>query len=230
MPEFTTFRFLGICMGLQCLVIEFARHVMKWENANSTEFDQGTPYPVVFEMPEHHPGEMGGTMRLGLRDTMLTDGNSMIKQLYDGESVLHERHRHRYEVNPKYVPEFEAAGLKFVGQDVDGLRMECVELPSHPYFIGVQFHPEYQTRPLKPSPVYKGFILASAKKLHTFSAHNVEAASIAQDSESEDEEIHALMKAGLYSSDGSKDSSASLTSLAIGHETPNGCNSFALTA
>ncbi|CAG0917785.1 unnamed protein product [Notodromas monacha] len=157
--------FLGICMGMQCMVIEFARNVLKWESANSTEFDEKTPYPVVFEMPEHHPGVMGGTMRLGLRKTILNDSKSLIKKLYQGASEVQERHRHRYEVNPKFVPNFEAAGLKFVGQDVDGERMECVELPLHPFYVGVQFHPEYQTRPLKPSAVYLGFVMAASGKL-----------------------------------------------------------------
>ncbi|XP_012140951.1 CTP synthase isoform X4 [Megachile rotundata] len=106
--------YLGICLGLQVAVIEFARNVLGIEDANSIEIDPKTDYPLVIDMPEHNPGHMGGTMRLGKRRTLFTDDNSIIKQLYGNKNYIEERHRHRYEINPKYIEELEEAGLKFV--------------------------------------------------------------------------------------------------------------------
>jgi len=156
---------LGVCLGMQCAVIEFARNVLGWSDANSTEFHAETSKAVVIDMPEHNPGQMGGTMRLGKRQTVFKSGDSVIKALYGNQTYIEERHRHRYEVNPAFVADFEAAGLKFVGHDVNGERMEVVELSGHPYFVGVQYHPEYLSRPLKPSPPYLGLLLASTGKL-----------------------------------------------------------------
>uniref|UniRef100_A0A1Q3F2K6 CTP synthase n=1 Tax=Culex tarsalis TaxID=7177 RepID=A0A1Q3F2K6_CULTA len=160
--------FLGICLGLQAAVIEFARNVLKFENANSTEVDPETKYPMVIDMPEHHPGNMGGTMRLGKRTTIFKSEKSKIKQLYNNASQIEERHRHRYEVNPEFVEQLEARGLKFVGHDSEKTRMEIIELEGHPYYVATQFHPEYLSRPLKPSPPFLGLILASIGKLDTY--------------------------------------------------------------
>lgn len=163
--------FLGICLGLQCAVIEFAHNVLKWSDANSTEVDPKCTRPVVIDMPEHHPGKLGGTMRVGKRTTIFkTDIDSKIRKLYGNVKSVDERHRHRYEVNPKVVPDMEAKGMHFVGisQDDSGQRMEIMELADHPYFIGVQYHPEYLSRPLKPSPPFKGLLLASINKLDAY--------------------------------------------------------------
>ncbi|KAE8621976.1 hypothetical protein XENTR_v10005053 [Xenopus tropicalis] len=160
--------FLGICLGMQLAVVEFARNILKMTDANSTEFDPNTNNPVVIDMPEHHPGDMGGTMRLGRRKTVFKTSDSVIKKLYDNYEFVEERHRHRYEVNPELVHQFEEKGLKFVGQDNEGQRMEIIELEGHPYFVGVQFHPEFCSRPMKPSPPYLGFMLAASGKLNSY--------------------------------------------------------------
>ncbi|XP_015588339.1 CTP synthase [Cephus cinctus] len=162
--------FLGICMGLQAAVIEFGRNVLGVAGANSTEIDQYTDHPIVIDMPEHNPGQMGGTMRLGKRYTRFTAANSIIKQLYGNKEGVEERHRHRYEVNPKYVDDLETAGLKFVGHDDEKVRMEIIELEGHSYYVATQFHPEYLSRPLKPSPPFLGLILASVGKLKNYLA------------------------------------------------------------
>merc|ERR1712037_977211 len=107
--------------------------------------------------------------------------DSILRQLYGNADTVEERHRHRYEVNPKYVPEFEAAGLKFVGQDVAGERMEIVELAGHPFYCAVQYHPEYISRPLAPSPPYLGLVLASVGKLHSFLSHGCQSATPSQE-------------------------------------------------
>ncbi|KAG0203915.1 CTP synthase ura7 [Mortierella sp. GBA30] len=155
--------YLGICLGLQIAVIEFARNVCGMAGANSIELDENTTTPVVVYMPEISKTHLGGTMRLGLRPTEFQAGteNSVIRKLYGGGSTVLERHRHRYEVNPELIEKFEAKGLQFVGKDETGQRMEIVELADHPYFVGVQYHPELLTRPLKPSPPFVGLILAA---------------------------------------------------------------------
>lgn len=162
--------YLGVCLGMQVAAIEFARSVLEFPDANSTEFNDTTKHPVVIEMPEHNPGDMGGTMRLGKRRTLFKHTDSVLRKLYGNPEHVEERHRHRYEINPSIVKEFETKGMKFVGQDVDGQRMEIMELSDHPYFVGVQYHPEYLTRPMKPSPPYLGLILASLGKLQTYIA------------------------------------------------------------
>ncbi|XP_044506476.1 CTP synthase-like isoform X1 [Mangifera indica] len=157
--------FLGICLGMQIAVIEFARSVLGLHNANSTEFDPKTSNPCVIFMPEGSKTHMGGTMRLGSRRTYfkVTDSNSA--KLYGNARFADERHRHRYEVNPDMVSQLESAGLSFVGRDESGERMEIVELPSHPYYVGVQFHPEFKSRPGKPSAVFVGLIAAACGQL-----------------------------------------------------------------
>ncbi|XP_054720485.1 CTP synthase 1-A-like isoform X2 [Uloborus diversus] len=158
--------FLGICLGFQLAVVEFARNVLGWEDAHTIEITQDKAKKnVVIEMEEHHTGIMGGTMRLGKKATMFKTQDSILWKLYDKKQFIEERHRHRYEVNKAFVPEMERAGMKFVAEDESGERLEILEVEDHPYFVGVQFHPEYISRPLKPSPPYLGLILASSGRL-----------------------------------------------------------------
>lgn len=160
--------FLGICLGLQAAVIEYSRNILGLKDANTTEIDADTPNPVVIDMPEHNTGQMGGTMRLGKRTTVLKPGDSTIKRLYGNPQTVEERHRHRYEVNPKFVPDLEKAGMNFVGMDTEKERMEIMELKGHPFYVATQYHPEYLSRPLKPSPPFLGLILASVGKLKSY--------------------------------------------------------------
>ncbi|KAJ2513138.1 CTP synthase ura7 [Coemansia sp. RSA 2049] len=167
--------YLGICLGLQVAVIDFARHVCAMPQAFSAEFREDCEDPVVIFMPEIDRSTMGGTMRLGSRPTRFQDTPfaraSKIKALYAGADEVHERHRHRYEVNPARVAEFEAKGLHFVGRDAEtGERMEILELEEHPYFVAVQYHPEYLTRPLNPSPPFLGLLLAASNQLGAYLA------------------------------------------------------------
>ncbi|CAN1225995.1 CTP synthase 2 [Linum grandiflorum] len=151
--------YLGICLGMQTAVIEFARSVLSMHDANSTEFDALTKNPCVIFMPEGSKTHMGGTMRLGSRRTYFHVTDCKSAKLYGNKSYVDERHRHRYEVNPDMVAHFEDAGLSFTGKDETGQRMEIIELPNHPYYIGVQFHPEFISRPGKPSPLFSGKLL-----------------------------------------------------------------------
>lgn len=162
--------FLGVCLGLQAAVIEFSRNVLNLRDANTTEIDSETKYPVVIDMPEHNTEQKGGTMRLGRRRTIFKKGNSVIKLLYGNKESVEERHRHRYEVNKEYVPALEEKGLKFVGHDDKNERMEIIELEGHSYYVATQYHPEYLSRPLKPSPPFLGLVLASAGKLKSYLA------------------------------------------------------------
>lgn len=191
--------FFGICLGLQVAVIEWARNVCGMTGANSTELEADTPHPAVIFMPEISKTHLGGTMRLGLRPTIFDQGTeqSTIRQLYGGEETVWERHRHRYEVNPKLVPEFEKGTdkggekLRFIGKDERRERMQIIEMEGaflltfplhrfwpawkadflestfalttgHPYFVALQAHPEFCSRPLNPSPPFLGFIAAAA--------------------------------------------------------------------
>lgn len=158
--------YLGICVGFQTAVMEFARNKLGWEDANSTEFDETTEHPVVVFLPESSTTVMGGTMRLGSRATIIRDSKSLAHQLYEGKPVIYERHRHRYEVNKACVPAFESEGLIFTGQDDRAQRMEIFEIGSHPYYIGCQFHPEFKTSPARPAPLYLGLVLAASGRLH----------------------------------------------------------------
>eukprot|EP00611_Tribonema_gayanum_P031683 TRINITY_DN920_c0_g1_i9.p1 TRINITY_DN920_c0_g1~~TRINITY_DN920_c0_g1_i9.p1 ORF type:complete len:621 (+),score=230.48 TRINITY_DN920_c0_g1_i9:400-2262(+) len=161
--------FLGICLGMQAAVIEYARTVLGVEGANSAEFAPAlddTQRVVVF-MPEGSRDRMGGTMRLGARETRI-DAGSLAHELYGGASKVDERHRHRYEVNPDAVPALEGAGLRFVGRNSDGTgeRMEVIELPreTHPFFIAAQYHPEFKSRPSKPAPLFMGLMRAAGAR------------------------------------------------------------------
>jgi CTP synthase len=160
--------YFGICFGMQMAVIEMARSVVGWEDAGSTEFGP-TMRPVVGLMTEWKRGgeveirdndsDLGGTMRLGAYPASLKEG-SRVAEAY-GETLVHERHRHRYEINISYREEIEAAGMIFSGLSPDGRLPEIVELPHHPWFIGVQFHPELKSRPMEPHPLFRSFIAAA---------------------------------------------------------------------
>ncbi|HEW89862.1 MAG TPA: CTP synthetase, partial [Candidatus Bathyarchaeota archaeon] len=151
--------FLGICYGFQLAVVEFARHVCGLEGAHTTEVDPDTPHPVVDLMPEQrNVTHKGGTMRLGAYEVVLRKG-TMIYTLY-GRERIRERHRHRWEVNPDYIPLLQARGLVFSGTSPDGRRMEVLELPGHYFFVASQFHAEFKSRPGRPSPLYTGFVKA----------------------------------------------------------------------
>ncbi|XP_024545608.1 CTP synthase isoform X1 [Selaginella moellendorffii] len=156
--------YLGICLGMQIAVIEFARSVLGLDGAHSTEFDPATPHPCVVYMPEISKTRKGGTMRLGARRTLFQTTNCITAKLYGNAMFVDERHRHRYEVNPEMVSSLENAGLCFVGRDETGSRMEIVELASHKFYVGVQFHPEFKSRPGKPSPVFLGLIASASSK------------------------------------------------------------------
>ena len=157
---------LGLCLGLQCMVIEYARDLAGLDGANSAEFDPATPHPVIATMPDQidvvaGERDMGGTMRLGSYPARLRPG-SQVARAYGGTEVS-ERHRHRYEVNNTYRDALEAAGLVFSGTSPDGRLVEYVELPreSHPFFVGTQAHPELKSRPTRPSPLFRAFIRAA---------------------------------------------------------------------
>lgn len=147
-------------------VVEYARNVCGLKDANSTEVDKTTPYPVIDFIPDQvkiiTESRYGATMRLGAYPAVLTEG-SLIRKLY-GESKVSERHRHRYEVNPPFIETLEKNGLVFSGRSPDGILMEFMELPTHPYFVGTQAHPEFKSRPMKPSPLFDGLIKAAKKK------------------------------------------------------------------
>jgi len=157
--------FLGICLGMQCAVIEFARNVCGMEGANSTEFSPNTPYPVIDLLPEQRKIEnKGGTMRLGGYPLRILPG-TLLHTLY-GEGEFTERHRHRYEVNPQFVEKLKEKGLIPSGISPDGRLVEVVELKGHPFFIGCQYHPEFKSKPVSPHPLFRGLIAAAkARKL-----------------------------------------------------------------
>ncbi len=152
--------FFGICLGMQAAVIEFARHVAGMDGANSTEFDAKTPYPVIDLMPEQQTVEdLGGTMRLGSYPCMLVPG-TLAHQVY-GQDLIFERHRHRFEVNNHFRARLQEQGLAASGVSPDERLVEMMELSDHPWFLGTQFHPEFQSRPNRPHPLFASFIGAS---------------------------------------------------------------------
>jgi CTP synthase len=157
--------YLGICLGMQIAVAEFARHVAGMEGANSTEFDPETPYPVIDLLPEQKEvRDMGGTMRLGADPVKLHDGTRS-RAIYD-EAVIYERHRHRYEVNNHLRKRLEHAGLVFSGTSPDERLVEVIELADHPFFVASQFHPEFKSRPLRPQPLFREFVGAALERAH----------------------------------------------------------------
>ncbi|HEX29236.1 TPA: CTP synthase, partial [Candidatus Poribacteria bacterium] len=152
--------FLGLCLGMQCMVIEFARNVAGLDGANSTEFDPETPHPVIDLMPEQRNiSDKGGTMRLGLYPCIL-DKSSKAFEAYRQPIIL-ERHRHRYEFNNKYRTTLSSKGLKLCGISPSGDLVEMVEVEDHPWMIGSQFHPEFKSKPLDPHPLFKAFVKAT---------------------------------------------------------------------
>ena len=153
--------YLGVCLGLQIATIEFCRNVLGLENANSTEFDENTPNPAVVFMPEISKTHMGGTMRLGTKPTPFLVDDCKMRRLYGGADHVDERHRHRYEVNPDLIDRIEAEGLVYVGKDETGQRCEIMELENHPYYVGTQYHPEFKSRPNRPSPPFLGLLKAA---------------------------------------------------------------------
>ncbi len=152
--------FFGICLGMQVAVVEYARSVLNLEGANSSEINPVTSYPVIDLLPEQKDIEnLGGTMRLGLYPCKLAEG-SLAEQCYADE-LVYERHRHRYEFNNEYRETIEAAGLIISGTSPDGRLVEIVELPGHPWFLAVQFHPEFTSRPNRPQPLFREFVKAA---------------------------------------------------------------------
>src|SRR5512132_3753295 len=155
--------YLGLCLGMQVMSVEFARHVLDHEDANSTEFDRSTAAPVIDLMLDQRSiSDMGGTMRLGLYPCVLQPG-SKAAQAY-GEAEVQERHRHRFEFNNAYRREFEGAGMVFSGLSPDSKLVEIAELAEHPYMVGSQFHPEFLSRPMRPHPLFVGLIKAAKEK------------------------------------------------------------------
>lgn len=156
--------FLGLCLGMQCAVIEFARDVCGMKDANSTEFVPDTPYPVIDLMADQADvTEKGGTMRLGTYSCKLLEG-SIARSLYDNNEIIYERHRHRYEVNNDFRAKLEEKGLVFSGTSPDNRLVEIIELKDHPYFEATQAHPEFKSRPTRPHPLFMGLIKAALKK------------------------------------------------------------------
>ncbi len=158
--------FLGICLGMQCAVIEFARNVLGLPDANSSEMEQATAHPVI-DLMEEQKGvtAKGGTMRLGAYPCQLKKG-SKVAEAY-GRLLISERHRHRYEFNNDFLEQFEAAGMRAVGVNPDTNLVEVVELPDHPWFVGTQYHPEYQSTVLNPSPLFVAFVKAAMAQAET---------------------------------------------------------------
>ncbi|MBN1157252.1 CTP synthase [Candidatus Woesearchaeota archaeon] len=156
--------YFGLCFGFQMAIIEFARNVCKLKNANSTELEPNTRYPVIDILPEQKKIEgLGGNMRLGGKVVEIREG-SIAHALYGKKALVRERFRHRYECNPEYIEPLEKNGLVFSGKHPEYRIMQILELPTHPFFVGVQFHPEFTSRPLRPNPLYMGFVKACLKK------------------------------------------------------------------
>jgi CTP synthase len=174
--------YLGICLGMQIAVCEFARNVAGMDGANSTEFDLETPFPVIDLLPEQKEiADMGGTMRLGADPVKLHDA-TRIRQLY-GEPVIYERHRHRYEVNNHLRRRLESAGLIYSGTSPDDRLVEAIELPAdqHPFFVASQYHPEFKSRPERPAPLFREFVgaaLEHAEASEPASASELDAADV----------------------------------------------------
>jgi CTP synthase len=155
--------YFGVCLGMQCAVIEFARNVLDLKDANSTEFDTHSDHPVICMLEEQKKiTHKGGTMRLGAQRCHLREDSNAF-QAY-GEEVISERHRHRYEFNPEYRQEFEQNGMIATGTGPNNTLVEIVEIPDHPWFVAVQFHPEFKSKPSKPHPLFNGFVEAAIEK------------------------------------------------------------------
>lgn len=156
--------FFGICLGMQLAVVEFLRNVAGVHDAHSSEFDAHTQNPVIHLMDaQRQVTDLGGTMRLGAYPCQLKDG-TLTRRIYGGAAEISERHRHRYEVNPNYIPVIETHGMLVSGTSPDGRLVEMVEIPSHPYFVGCQFHPEFRSGPLAPHPLFSAFVRAALEQ------------------------------------------------------------------
>ena len=156
--------YFGICLGMQMAVIEFARNVLGYADATSSEFSETTRHPVIDLMPDQvNVTDKGGTMRLGKYPCVLTEG-SRSRELY-GEAEISERHRHRVEFNNDFRAEMQAKGMVLAGLSPDGRLVEIVELPDHPWFVGAQFHPEFKSRPDRPHPLFYGFVKAAVERM-----------------------------------------------------------------
>jgi CTP synthase len=167
--------YLGICLGMHVAVSEFARHVCDLDGANSTEMDPETPFPVIDLLPEQKEVEdLGGTMRLGAQAVELGEG-TRTREVY-GESVISERHRHRYEVNNAYRQQLLDGGLVISGTFQEGRLVEIVELPDHPWFVASQFHPEFKSRPTRPAPLFREFVAAAVVRARSRAGSSVEVA------------------------------------------------------
>lgn len=152
--------FLGLCLGMQLSLVEFARNVIGFKDAHSAELDAATTHPVIHLMPEQDGVEdLGGTLRLGSYPCVIAEGSKAYAEY--GQKIVHERHRHRYEVNNYYREDFTRAGMKLSGLSPDGRIVEMIELPEHPWFLATQAHPEFKSRPNRPHPLFKGFIGAA---------------------------------------------------------------------
>jgi CTP synthase len=170
--------YLGICLGMQIQVIEFARHVLGLSDAQSTEFSHSSSAPVISLLAEQiDVTDLGGTMRLGAWPAMLDEG-SLVAEMY-GTTVVSERHRHRYEFNARYREQFEAAGLRCSGNSPDGRLVEFVELPGHAFFVGTQAHPEFKSRPDRPHPLFLGLIKAAAARAEGREPHIIDPSTVA---------------------------------------------------
>jgi CTP synthase len=158
--------FFGICLGLQCAVIECARNLAGLLEADSTEFNEATPYKVIYKLRDLlGVDELGGTMRLGAYPANLSEG-SLARQAY-GSEVAVDRHRHRYEVNQEFLRQLTASGMKVSGLSPDGKFVEIIEYADHPWFLACQFHPEYKSRPLAPHPLFREFVAAAYRHKQT---------------------------------------------------------------
>ena len=154
--------YLGICFGFQLAAVSFARNACNLSNANSTEIDDKTEYPIIDLLPEQdNVTDMGGSLRLGANEIKIKDDTNAQK-IYQTE-IISKRHRHRYEFNTKYLDQFSKNGMIFSGDSDNGRRMEILEIPSHKFFMGVQYHPEFNSRPGYPENTFKAFINAAAE-------------------------------------------------------------------
>jgi CTP synthase len=155
---------LGICLGMQMVVVDYARHICGMDGANSAEFDPETPYPVVDLLPEQKEvSDLGGTMRLGADPVKLHEG-TRAREIYGDEGVIYKRHRHRYEVNNMLRRRLEDEGLVMSGTSPDERLVEIAELPDHPFYVASQYHPEFNSRPTRPEPLFREFVGAAAKR------------------------------------------------------------------
>ncbi|HEY3453531.1 MAG TPA: gamma-glutamyl-gamma-aminobutyrate hydrolase family protein, partial [Bryobacteraceae bacterium] len=155
--------YFGICLGMQLLVVEFARNVCSLAEADTTECNATTPYRVIYKLRElKGVDELGGTMRLGAYPCRLKDG-SFAQRAYQ-RAEISERHRHRYEFNREFEPQLTTGGLQLTGQTPDGVYVEICEVPGHPWFLGCQFHPEFKSKPLEPHPLFAAFLGAALRQ------------------------------------------------------------------